>query len=131
MEVHGGCLCGGTRYVLRAVPGAVTDCHCQDCRLSSGAAFMTWGGVLRRNFDVTQGTIRQIVHAERIRGFAACCGTHLTMADSPEDQYIEVVIASIDNPAPFMPEKIIWTKDKLPWVVLDSKLPSYPHNKER
>jgi hypothetical protein len=53
------------------------------------------------------------------------------MADSPEDECIEVAIASIDNPAPFRPEKIIWTEDKLPWVVLDSKLPSYPRNKER
>jgi hypothetical protein len=131
MELHGGCFCGGTRYVLRSVPTSVTDCHCLDCRHSSGAAFVTWGGVLRSDFEVTQGGIREILRADRVRGFAGCCGTLLTMSDSAEDEYVEVAIASLDEPARFRPEKIIWIEDKLPWVVLDPKLPAYQRNREQ
>jgi len=30
MEYTGGCLCGGTRYVLKTAPFALGDCHCID-----------------------------------------------------------------------------------------------------
>jgi hypothetical protein len=47
MEFTGGCVCGGTRYLLKSRPFALIDCHCIDCRRSEGAAFVTWGSVPR------------------------------------------------------------------------------------
>jgi hypothetical protein len=38
---------------------------------------------------------------------------------------IDVTIASLDDPAPFAPQKAIWLEDKLPWVKLDESLPSF------
>jgi hypothetical protein len=124
-EIRGGCLCGGTRYFSREKPRARSDCHCLDCRRSAGAPHVVWGVVNRTAFAIEQGEIRWVDHAERVRGFGSCCGTHLAMADSRDSADIEITVASLDDPTPFPPEIIIWTDDKLPWVVLDSTLPSF------
>jgi len=126
MEITGGCVCGGTRYVLKSRPFALIDCHCIDCRRSAGAPYVTWGSGPRVDLVLTKGGPRKIAHANRIRSFAACCGTHLFFEDSKDSDMIDVTIASLDDPAPFAPQKAIWLEDKLPCVTLDESLPSFP-----
>ncbi len=75
MEFTGGCLCGGTRYVLKSRPVALVDCHCIDCRRSAGAPYVQWGSVPRKDLVLTKGEPRKIAYANRLRSFAACCGT--------------------------------------------------------
>jgi hypothetical protein len=74
---------------------------------------------------VTKGEPRKIAHANRIRSFAACCGTHLFIEDTRDSEMIDVTIASLDDPTPFAPEKAIWLEDKLPWVTLNESLPKF------
>jgi hypothetical protein len=87
---------------------------------------VTWGGVPREDLIVTKGEPRKIAYANRIRCFAACCGTHLFFEDAKDSEAIDVTIASLDDPAPFAPQKVIFLEDKLPWVVVDKSLPSFP-----
>jgi hypothetical protein len=126
MELTGGCVCGGTRYVLKSRPFALIDCHCIDCRRSVGAPYVTWGSVRREDLVVIKSEPRKIAHANRIRSFAACCGTHLFFEDTKDSEMIDVTIASLDDPMPFAPQKVIFLEDKLPWVVVDESLPSFP-----
>ena len=112
--------------MLKSAPIALVDCHCIDCRRSAGAPYVTWGSVPRKDLVVTKGEPRKIAHANRIRSFAACCGTHLFFEDTKDSEMIDVTIASLDDPAPFAPQKAIWLEDKLPWVKLDESLPSFP-----
>jgi hypothetical protein len=72
------------------------------------------------------GEPRKIEYAHRIRSFAACCGTHLFFEDSKDSDTIDVTIASLDDPTSFASQKAIWLEDKLPWVVIDQSLPSFP-----
>jgi hypothetical protein len=125
MEFTGGCVCGGTRYVLKSRPFALVDCHCIDCRRSVGAPYVQWGSVPRKDLVVTKSEPRKIPYANRIRSFAACCGTHLFFEDSKESDTIDVTISSLDDPTPFAPQKAIFLEDKLPWVVIDESIPSF------
>jgi hypothetical protein len=125
MEVTGGGVCGGTRYTLKSSPFALIDCHCVDCRRSAGAPYITWGSVPRKDVVVTKGEPRKIAYANRIRCFAACCGTHLFFEDAKDSDAVDVTIASLDDPAPFAPTKAIFLEDKLPWVVINQSLPSF------
>lgn len=74
---------------------------------------------------MTKGEPRKILYANRIRSFAACCGTHLFFEDSQDSDTIDVAIASLDDPTPFAPQKAIFIEDKLPWVMIDKSIPSY------
>jgi len=83
------------------------------------------GSLPREDLVVTKGEPRKIAHANRIRCFAACCGTHLFFEDSKDSKMIDVTIASLDDPTPFAPTKVIFLEDKLPWIVIDKSLPSF------
>jgi len=128
MEVTGGCVCGGTRYVLKSRLFALVDCHCIDCRRSAGAPYVTWGSVSREDLVVTKGEPRKIPYANRIRSFAACCGTHLFIEDTTDSEMVDVTIASLDDPTPFAPRRAIWLEDRLPWVTIDESLPKFPED---
>jgi hypothetical protein len=129
MKIEGGCLCSGLRYELRERPFSLGDCHCVDCRRSSGAPYVTWGTVKRENFVITTGELRCVRFAARVRGFAACCGTHVLFEDPAEPATVDVTIASLDRPEEYRPEKAIWIEDKLPWVILDSTIPAFPKSR--
>jgi Uncharacterized conserved protein len=128
MKITGGCLCGGARYVLTIEPFSLAECHCIDCRRSAGAPSVAWGTVPRENLFVTRGEVRRIPYANRIRSFASCCGTPLFFEDSEDASTIDITIASLDDPTPFAPGKVIWLEDKLPWVTTNESLPSSPQN---
>jgi hypothetical protein len=106
-------------------PTGTNDCHCIDCRRSSGAPFVTWGNVPRAQLKMLAGQVRKVPHANRVRSFAACCGTHLFFEDAPDADNVDVAIATLDDPTPFPPAISIWTEDRLPWVILDQSRPVY------
>jgi hypothetical protein len=84
-----------------------------------------WGSVPRNDVTLMKGEPRKIAYANRIRSFAACCGTHLFFEDSKDSDTIDFTIASLDDPTPFAPQKAIFLEDKLPWVVIDESVPSF------
>ena len=86
---------------------------------------MTWGTVKRDQLSIITGEVRRIPHANRVRSFAACCGTHVFFEDSREAETVDVTIASLDDPTPFPPEMSIWTEDRLPWVALNETRPVF------
>jgi len=45
-----------------------------------------------RRLVVTNGEARKIAYADRIRSFAACCGTHLFFEDTKDSNMIDVTI---------------------------------------
>jgi len=47
----------------------------------------------------------------------------LFFEETNDSETVDVTIASLDDPAPFASEKVIWLEDKLPWVILDESLP--------
>ena len=85
----------------------------------------SWGTMPRKDLVLTKGEPRKIPYANRIRSFAACCGTHLFFEDSKDSDNIDVTIASLDDPTPFAPQKAIFLEDKLPWVMIDESIPSF------
>jgi hypothetical protein len=70
-------------------------CHCIDCQPSSGATYVTWGSVPREDLRVTKGKPRKVAHANRIRSFAACCGTRLFFEEAKDSETIDMTIASL------------------------------------
>ena len=86
---------------------------------------MQWGSVPRQDLVVTKSEARKIPYRNRFRSFAPCCGTHLFFEDSKDSDMIDFTIASLDDPTPFPPQKVIFLEDKLPWVAIDESIPSF------
>ena len=123
--VEGGCLCGAVRFVARGQPLNVTHCHCEDCRRSSGAAFVTWATFPRASFQFTRGNAREISWADRYRSFCEQCGTPLTFRSGKDAEEIDVTVCSFDQPNAIVPADHTWGEDRLSWIHLADGLPVY------
>jgi len=127
--LSGGCLCGRFRYLLLEKPIGINDCHCVDCRRASAAAVVRWGTIHAGNFEVVSGELKKVSYADRVRSFATCCGSPIIFQVPQDPEWVDVTIVSLDDPSPYRPEMIIWTEDRLPWVMLDPETPSYAQKK--
>ena len=51
----GGCLCGAVRYRVDDAFSYAFNCHCSECRRTTGSAFKPFAGIERDRLAVTQG----------------------------------------------------------------------------
>jgi hypothetical protein len=123
--IHGGCLCGAVRYEADGQPYNITQCHCLDCRRSSGAPFVTWASFHRGDFRFTTGQPRELKWAGRLRSFCPQCGTPLTFFSEPGTDEVDVTVCSFDQPATVTPHDHTWVEDRLPWIHLADNLPAF------
>jgi hypothetical protein len=52
------------------------------------------------------------------------------MQDEVGSEWLDVTVASLDDPDAFPPEVAIWTEDKLPWVKLDPSRLAFRRGKD-
>ncbi len=121
-KITGGCLCGAVRYAVRGEVQIGYNCHCADCRRSSGAPFVNWAFCKVEHFEIVQGTPARIEYAGRVRSFCSNCGTPLTFQNPQYPDDLDLTVCSLDDPEPFPPKGHIWLEDKISWVNLEDGL---------
>lgn len=120
----GGCACGAVRYTVVATAWDVGDCHCRTCQRAVGAAYVTWASVAADTVDIT-GHVRWWQSSERAeRGFCGVCGTSLFYRPL-RGGYLDLAVATLDDPSDVAPTYAIWVTTKQPWVHLDPTHPAY------
>ncbi len=121
----GGCLCGHVRYCIDGpIQGETAHCHCRMCRRASGAVAVTWFTVKDTDHAITEGapkTYRSSAHGART--FCPSCGTPLTFRTDHAPGYVDITVASLDDPENHPATLHIWTASRLPWLRLDEHLP--------
>lgn len=110
-DLLGGCLCGATRFVVRA--GADVSfaiyCHCSICRRAHGATSgVAWFTVPRASFAWTSEARRSSYRssAEATRDFCAACGSQLAFARDGGDS-VDVVTAALDGAGGHLPAAVL------------------------
>ena len=123
----GGCLCGEIRYRITAAPVEALYCHCRMCRRAHGAPVVAWVTVPRDGFTVTTGEPAAYrSSAKAWRQFCSHCGTQLTWREADDPRFVDVSIASLDNPELIAPTLHLWTDSRLGWFDTADQLPRYP-----
>jgi hypothetical protein len=112
----GGCRCGATRFDARGAPKFVGNCHCEDCRRATGAAFSTyvgyldgdvaWSGAPRKIFESSSGVRR---------GFCGACGTPLSYQGSKWAGETHLFVGAFDEASDLIPTGDVFSKEALPW----------------
>jgi hypothetical protein len=127
MTRTGRCLCGAVQYEVDGDLGPLINCHCQFCRRAHGAAFITVSLVMSANFRVTSGDaeIRQAGNAEGSRSFCQQCGTRLFNRPKSTDQFLMLVVASLDEEPENGPVMHINTESKAGWYEILDGLPQH------
>ncbi len=128
-SLEGGCACGAVRYRLGSKPMFVHCCHCKDCQRQTGSAFV----------------INALIEADRVEMLASETEAVPVPTDSGRPHVIHrcptckiavfshyggverlsfVRVGTLDEPSALPPDIHIYTRSKLPWLVLPAEVPA-------
>ena len=119
----GGCQCGTARYEITGEPLELYVCHCRECQKQSCSAFGISVYFRRKDFRLTQGTVKTWSRATDRGGTLNCafcpnCGSRLWHQIAGEEETLSVKGGSLDQPVDLRNAVHIWTSRKLPGVII-------------
>lgn len=134
-HIRGRCLCGAVSFSLEPPTTFVSHCHCESCRLSHGAAFVTWTSVPNERFAVTSGAdlIGWYASSAYIEwGFCKTCGSSMfyrVVADGhhelPKRDVMYVTVGSLIDPIDRDPMLHVSWEEHVPWLGMTDALPKH------
>lgn len=94
----GGCLCGAVRYEVRGPLRPVVDCHCTQCRRTSGH-FAAFTATHPKHLALTEseGLRWYRSSATARRGFCGICGSSLFWAPDSGER-LSIAAGTLDPP---------------------------------
>ena len=129
-SMEGGCACGAVRYRLASAPMFVHCCHCRDCQLQTGSAFVLNALIEADRVVTLAGAVERVDvptpsgRGQRIWRCPAC-----RVAVWSNYGGIEAIrfvrVGTLDDPARLPPDVHIYTRSKLPWVQLPKDVPAF------
>ena len=128
---EGRCACGQIRYRLRrAAPMFVHCCHCLDCQRQTGSAFVLNALIETDRVERLSGETtlyRMPTDSGRPHDVARCpgCGTAVWSHYGGHSVLTFLRIGTLDDPAALKPDVHIFTRSKVPWVVLPPDVPAF------
>ena len=78
-SLSGKCYCGAVQYRVADEFLYAANCHCSNCRRTTGSAFKPFGGIERGKLEVTDGADKLLIVGEEDLHDAHCaeCGSML------------------------------------------------------
>ncbi len=133
--IAGGCLCGRVRFRITPPTDFLSHCHCRSCRLSHGAAFVTWTSVPLDRFAYEAGEAELTWYRSSPHiawAFCGTCGSPLLYQavapghhESPKTDRIYVSAACLEGPLNREPQAHVSYEERVPWHTPGDGLPRY------
>ena len=129
-EHSGSCSCGFVKYSINEDPLFTQACHCDDCKKSTGSAFVISSMILESCFEIEEGEL----HATTLPTgsgsgykpfFCKKCGTYIYCEYERAPGIILIRTSSLDEAQNFPPQAHVFTKSKVDWIHLDDNIPSF------
>lgn len=127
-KIQGHCHCKKVQFEITPPTEFCSHCHCESCRRTHGAAFVTWTSVPNNQLRVLKGgdLIREYESSPQIKWMS--CGycmsplfqtTHM----SPGRTYITV--ASLVDSLDRNPDSHVSYEERVSWISVNDGLPQY------
>lgn len=129
-NLEGGCSCGAVRYALTSAPMFVHCCHCRDCQRQTGSAFVLNAIIETDRIQVFEGMPEAVgvpTDSGRPHDIYRCPACEIAVwSDYGRRPTIRFVrVGTLDEPSALAPDVHIFTRSKLPWVILPANVPQF------
>lgn len=130
LKFAGGCACGAIRYQLTSKPMFVNCCHCKDCQRQTGSAFVINAVIETDRVVLSKGKPKRVTvptDSGRPHDIYRCPKCQTAMwSDYGRRKVVRFVrVGTLDRPAALKPDAHIFTRSKLPWVVIPKNAPAF------
>jgi hypothetical protein len=127
--LEGGCACGAVRYRLLDAPMFVNCCHCTSCQRETGSAFVINAIIERDRLEVTGDPIEVVTPSESGEGqlIFRCPQCHVALWSHYGGRRWAAFVraGTLDRKDVVKPDAHIFTRSKVPWVVLPADQPAF------
>ncbi|MGY3584894.1 hypothetical protein ACVIGB_006046 [Bradyrhizobium sp. USDA 4341] len=122
----GECFCRDVRYEVADAFGYALNCHCSNCRRTTGSAFKPFAGIAREKFTVTSGAAGLLIYGDELTHDAHCgrCGS-LLYSRVRNGAYVHVTMGTLRDAPTIRPTAHIFVGSKAPWYEILDDLPQY------
>ena len=128
---EGGCTCGAVRYRLTDAPMFVHCCHCTSCQTETGSAFVLNALIESDRVETIAGTPEPVMtpsESGRGQNVWRCPDCRVALWSNyggAADILRFVRIGTLDDSGTLPPDVHIYTRSKLPWVILPDGVPAF------
>lgn len=121
--IAGGCACGSIRYNLLRAPMFVHCCHCLDCQKQTGGAFAVNALIEKDRVEILDGSLQTFpmkTDSGRPHDIHRCavCATAIWSDYGRRGWMVFLRAATLDEPHSIIPDVHIFTRSKVPWIML-------------
>ena len=123
----GECLCRTVRYTVADAFEYALNCHCSNCRRTTGSAFKPFAGIARDKLGVTSGDDNVMIYGDANASHDAhcrCCGA-LLYSVVRNGAYAHVAMGTLVDAPSIRPRAHIFVGSKAPWFSITDDLPQY------
>jgi hypothetical protein len=123
----GQCLCGAVAYQVADAFAYALNCHCSQCRRSTGSAFKPFAGIARDHLQIVQGADMLLIHGDPTEGHDTHCRTcgSLLFSVVREGRFVHVTLGTLVDTTSIRPTAHIFVGSKAPWFQITDDLPQH------
>jgi hypothetical protein len=125
--LRGRCACNAVAYEVSDEFVVAFNCHCSNCRATTGSAFLPWGEIERDKLRVTKGADSLLALGDADGHHAMRCGTcgsllYWTVRDRT---HLRVPYGTLIDEPTLKPTAHMFVGSKAPWHEILDDLPQH------
>lgn len=127
-KIKGHCHCQRVQFEMFTPTDFCSHCHCESCRRTHGAAFVTWTSVSNEKLIITKG--QELIHKyesspEIIWMSCQYCASPLFQTTRYTQGKTYVCVASLSSPLDREPDSHVSFEEKVDWIKIKDGLSCY------
>lgn len=124
----GKCYCGAVHYAVADEFRYALNCHCSNCRRTTGSAFKPFAGIERGKLTITAGADKLLIYGGQPEkahdAHCPLCGS-LLYSLVRDGEWVHVTMGSLVDAPSIRPTAHIFVGSKAPWFTITDDLPQY------
>ena len=122
----GKCFCGAVQYAVADEFLYAANCHCSNCRRTTGSAFKPFAGIARDRLVVTRGEGDLMIFGDDSANDTHCkrCGS-LLYSVVRDGAFVHVTMGTLADDPAIRPTRHIFVGSKAPWFTITDGLPQF------
>ena len=122
----GKCMCGAVQYAVADEFSYAMNCHCSNCRRTTGSAFKPFGGIEREKLEISSGEGDLMRFGGEHNHDAHCkrCGS-LLYSLVRDGAFVHVPMGTLVDDPTIRPTQHIFVGSKASWFTITDDLPQF------
>ena len=122
-------MCGDVKYTIVSAPLRMGQCHCDDCRKSTGTGHGVLAFFKQEDVEIEGETANYASKTDSgsivTRYFCPTCGCSVFANSSDSKNIMGVAVGTVEDSSWFKPEFIVYNKRKPSWDFMDESVPTF------